>query len=381
MNLFISLIFIMEKTIKIILLFFIFSLLSYPKEKSNPVDSTVTITISAVGDLMCHQPQYDYAKTKQDSFDFNPVFRLVKQCLEKSDFTFGNLETVTAGKEKRYSGYPLFNSPDEFIKSLKYAGFNLLSNANNHALDRGEYGLRRTIDVIKRNGILYNGTYLSQNDRDSIRVFNIKGIKLAFLSYTYGTNGNIVPKTKDYLINRINFDLMKYDLERSKLISDLTIIFLHYGSEYKREPDNYEKKVVDSLINFGADIIIGSHPHVIQPFKYFTSGTSKIKKGLAAYSLGNFISNQQWRYSDAGVIFNISLTKNILTNDVEISGVDFIPTWVYKSRAKLRNEYVIIPALYLMIDEIFKYFSDADYSKMFRSFSDTKEILLKYTTE
>lgn len=369
----------MKKILTILLVIITFPASS--KVESSRTDSTVTITISAVGDLMCHQPQYNYAKISADSFDFKPVFRFVKPYLEKSDFTFGNLETVTAGKEKRYSGYPLFNSPDEFIEALKYAGFDLLSNANNHALDRGEYGLRRTIEVIKNNRISYNGTYVSQNDRDSIRVFNIKGIKIAFLSYSYGTNGNAVPKESNYLINRINFDLMNSDIQKTKFISDITLVFLHYGTEYKREPDIYEQKAVDSLINYGADIILGSHPHVIQPIKYFISKQSKVKRGLVAYSLGNFISNQQWRYSDAGVIFNISLLKNFVTGEVKISGIDFVPTWVYKGKTKLKNEYVIIPSQFIMLDELFKYLSQNDYSKMFQSFSDTKEILLKYISE
>ncbi len=121
---------------------------------------TTTITISAVGDLMCHSTQFQFAETGVDTFNFNPDYRVVKTYLSSSDFTFGNLETVTAGKDKKYSGYPLFNSPDEYVTALKNAGFDLLSTANNHALDRGEYGVLRTIKVLKENGINYNGTFI-----------------------------------------------------------------------------------------------------------------------------------------------------------------------------------------------------------------------------
>ena len=164
-------------------------------------DSVATARISVVGDLMCHSVQFNYARVDKDSFDFNPVFREVKKYFKQSDFVFGNLETVTAGESKGYSGYPFFNCPDEYITALYNAGFNLITTSNNHSLDQGETGLLRTINVLKKNHLLYNGTFTSQRDRDSIRIINIKGIKIAFLAYSFGTNGIPVPEGKSYLIN------------------------------------------------------------------------------------------------------------------------------------------------------------------------------------
>ena len=137
-------------------------------------DSTLTITISAVGDIMCHAPQFEYARVGIDSFDFNPVFRLVSENLSKSDFTFGNLETVFGGKKAKYTGYPRFNSPSQLADAFKNAGFDLLTTSNNHSLDRGEEGIKKTIAELDNRSINYNGTYADQKDRDSIRIFNIK---------------------------------------------------------------------------------------------------------------------------------------------------------------------------------------------------------------
>lgn len=343
-------------------------------------DSSITITISAVGDLMCHSYQYIAAQTAPDSFDFNPVYRLVKKYLSDSDFTFGNLETVTAGKDKKYSGYPRFNSPDEYISALKNAGFNLLSTANNHALDRGEYGVLRTIKIMNENKINYNGTFTSQRDRDSIRIFDIKGIRVAFLAYTYGTNGNQVPKDKPYLINKIDFNLIRSDIQKArKENADLVFVHFHFGTEYKREPDQFENNVTDSTIKFGADIIIGGHPHVIQPLRFYKTNGAALDSGLIAYSLGNFISNQRWRYSDCGVILRISITKNIFLHHVFISRIDYVPTWVFKSHTGGKAGYVIIPSQYFILDNIYSSFSKEDFRKMFEAFADTRKILQRYS--
>jgi poly-gamma-glutamate capsule biosynthesis protein CapA/YwtB (metallophosphatase superfamily) len=361
---------------KCVILILILCIKIFPQVKS---DSSVSITISAVGDLMCHSVQFQYAETQKDTFNFDPVYRIVKPYLSIADFTVGNLETVVAGKAKRYSGYPLFNSPDEYINALKIAGFDLLFTANNHALDRGEYGVLRTIEIINKNKINYDGTFVSQRDRDSIRIFNIKGIKVAFLAYTYGTNGNIVPKEKPYLINKIDFNLIQKDIQEAKIKnSDVVLVYFHFGTEYKREPDNYQKIVVDSTIKYGADIIIGSHPHVIEPMKMFKTNNGSLDSGLVAYSLGNFFTNQRWRYSDCGMILNISITKNYKTDKIFISKIDYIPTWTYKGKIDSKREYVVIPSQTYMLNDIFSHISKADFQKMIQSFNDTKEILEKY---
>jgi len=352
---------------------------SYPAGEK---DSTITIRISVVGDLMCHSPQYNYARVNSDSFDFNPVYREVKKYLSKSDFVFGNLETVTAGKSKGYSGYPFFNTPDEYITALYNAGFHLLTTSNNHSLDKGEAGVLRTIDHIKKYGLLYNGTFISQEDRDLIRVIDIKGIKVAFLAYTYGTNGIPVPKGKSYLINLIDFNLIKSDIEKArKLGADIVLAHYHYGDEYKREPNAYQKEVVQKTISFGADIIIGGHPHVLQPVQFYKTKEGGLDTGFVAYSLGNFFSNQRDRYKDAGVILNIEITKNYKNAAIYISKVNYIPTWVYKGETDEGNEYLILPLLQDYKSSIDKFLTDSDLKNIRQAFNDTNEILNKYKTE
>jgi poly-gamma-glutamate synthesis protein (capsule biosynthesis protein) len=357
--------------------------LSYFPEKSGTVkapqtDSTVTVTISVVGDIMCHSVQYNYSRVSGDSFDFNPVYREVKKYLEESDFTFGNFETVTAGKEKGYSGYPLFNTPDDFLPALKNAGFDLFTTANNHSFDRGEAGVRRTIEQMIKNNLNYNGTFTSQADRDSIRIFNIKGIHTAFLAYTFGTNGNPVPQGKPYLINLIDFNLIEHDIKQARVKgADIVIVHYHYGEEYKREPLKSQQEIITKTIQSGADIIIGGHPHVLQPVNYYKTNNAKLDTGFVAYSMGNFFSNQRWRYSDAGVILTLSITKNFTKDSVYLSGVNYIPTWVFKGSTPRGKEYIILPAE----ADTLPYLTVKDIQLMKQAFQDTKNTMTRYTSE
>ncbi len=343
-------------------------------------DSLITISVSVVGDIMCHSVQYNYARVKADSFNFNPVFSEIKKYLDQSDFLFGNLETVTAGERKGYSGYPLFNTPDAFIAALKNAGFNLLTTANNHALDRGETGIRRTIEQLKLNHLNYNGTFLSERDRDSIRIFDTKGIKIAYLAYTYGTNGNPIPKGKEYLINVIDTLRIKDDIKlaREKGV-DVVLVHFHFGEEYQHEPNNYQKDIVNKTIEAGADIIIGGHTHVLQPISFFKTNHTNLDSGFVIYSMGNFISNQRWRYSDGGAILTFSLTKNIYTDSVDLKDVEYLPIWVFKGETDSGREYIILPSETAFDDSVYSFLTPADRKLEAQSFNDTKEILSKYS--
>lgn len=343
-------------------------------------DSIVTVSISVTGDIMCHSVQYNYARVSADSFNFDSEFSEIKPYLDQADFCFGNLETVTAGKKAGYSGYPLFNSPDAFIKALKAAGFDLLSTANNHAVDRGETGIRRTIEQLKLNHLGYNGTFVSERDRDSIRIFDIKGIKIAFLAYTYGTNGNPVPGGKDYLINLIDTIKIRNDIRsaREKGI-DIVLVHYHFGEEYQRLPDSYQKEIVGRTIYYGADIIIGGHTHVLQPISFFKTNKAELDSGFVVYSMGNFISNQRWRYSDGGAILSFSLTKNVKTGYVHLKEVDYLPVWVYKGDTREGRQYIIIPSESAFSDSLYPFLTASDRKLAAQSFHDTKEILTKYS--
>jgi poly-gamma-glutamate synthesis protein (capsule biosynthesis protein) len=355
------------------------------KEIQTNTFKTTSITISVVGDLMCHSPQYEYAKVAADSFDFTPTFNEISKYFDSSDFVFGNLETVTAGKEKNYSGYPFFNSPDDYITSLKKAGFNFLFTSNNHCLDRGEIGVLRTLENLKNNEINSTGTFSSQKERDSITIISAKGIRFAVVSYTYGMNGNYLPKGKSYLVNRISDSLVVRDIQKAKSHDiDFVLVYFHFGEEYQHEPNNYQKNVVQTARDAGADIILASHPHVLQPVEFFkpaplyAGSNEKLDLGFVAYSLGNFISNQRWRYSDAGVILQFQITKDILSHYLHLEKVTYTPTWVYKGKIADKKQFVILPSSKSKNE--YPFLSNQDYLKMNQSFKDSKRILLKYSS-
>lgn len=342
-------------------------------------DSLHTIRIAAVGDIMCHSPEFKYSQVSSDSFDFNPVFRYVHKYLTDADFTMGNLETVTAGRDKNYSGYPFFNSPDDFISAVKSAGFNLVTTSNNHALDRGEVGISRTIAQLIKNNLNYTGTFTSPQDRDSIRIFNIKGIKTAFLSYSYGTNGNPIPRGKKYLINIIDYDLIQKDITRARQLgAQLVIVYYHFGEEYQREPSAFQKTTVNKTIEMGADIILGGHPHVLEPAIYFKTHNAKLDTGFAVYSLGNFLSNQRKRYTDGGTILYLNITRNSNTDSLWISSVEFLPTWIYRGQTDIGREYLILPD---KNEQDYPFLHQTDKRIMQTSFEDTRYILHKYTSQ
>ena len=338
-------------------------------------DSVFTLKISVVGDLMCHAPQYNSARiAKTDSFNFNPVFSKIKPYLVKSDFTCGNLETVISKNNNNLSGYPNFNSPEEFLSALKNSGFDILFTANNHSLDRGRSGVVRTIAQIKSAKMNSVGTYLSKRDRDSIRIFKKNGISFALLAYTYGTNGYRISKKNNFLISTIDKQKIKADLLKAdKYFPDLVIVYFHFGNEYQRFPSKFQKEIVKFAIKNGADIILGSHPHVLQPVEKFKSLSGRVDSGLVAYSLGNFISNQRWRYSDAGGILNISINKSIENDSTYISSLSFLPTWVYKGIVNRKVKYQILPSG--SGKKVSEYFSKEDSINMSSSFSDAQKII------
>lgn len=162
--------------------------------------------------------------------------------------------------------------------------------------------------------------------------------------------------------------------------AELVLVYFHFGEEYQRLPNQYQKDVVNNTIVFGADIIIGSHPHVIQPVDYFKTSEAKLKNGFIAYSLGNFISNQRWRYSDAGVILNIELTKNITTDSIFISDVNYIPTWVFRGNTDSGKEYIILPSQKYS-DTTFYFLSNSERQLMNQAFEDTRSVLTQFSDE
>jgi len=359
--------------------------------KKSCEDSVTTISITAVGDLMCHSSQYKFAKKTDGTYNFTPVYAGVKNYLSQATITVGNLETVLAATTTDYSGYPAFNTPNEYADALKEVGFDVLFTANNHSYDRNEKGVLRTLDELEKRNLVAIGTHRDTVDRDSIRIMDVKGIKIAFLGYTQFSNIP-VSATKKYLVNHIDTLLISKNITKARQKgAELVVINVHWGNEYK-QPSDYQKMIATYLQKAGADIILGEHPHVLQPVASFkASSTSKLDSGVIAYSLGNFFSSQQWRYSDAGVMFTVEITKNLCTNTFKITALQYVPTWVFKGVMNKTNGFFIFPAetaflkdsLHLknILAPEMQHLQKTHWDKMKQAAEDTEKVLNTYGTK
>lgn len=315
-----------------------------------PQSYTTTAQLTAVGDIMMHGSQiksgYDPVTT---IYNYDNFFSQVKDDLQ-GDWVIGNLETPIANAELKYTGYPLFNAPDTLADALKTAGFNVLATANNHALDRGEAGVLQTLANIQKRELNPVGTAASPEEAQKILVLEKKQIKMAILAYTYGTNGIPIPVGKDYLVSLINEPKMVQDILRAKQSADVVTVVLHFGSEYQRQPNAEQKRLVESLVKTGADIVLGSHPHVVQPYEVFelTDELGKPRKAVAIYSMGNFISNQRGNYKDLGVIFRVKLSKQFPAATTTITEIQISPTWVHRYSAGGKYQFRVLPLFPLL---------------------------------
>lgn len=288
---------------------------------------SATISLAAVGDILIHGTVYKDAKTA-NGYDFKPNIASVKDLLQSPDITIANQETIIGGTEIGLSTYPQFNSPYEVADALLDAGVDIVSIANNHTLDRGEKAVLNATSHFDKIGMEYVGGYRDQADKERIRVLNRNGIRIAFLSYTYGTNGIPVPKGKEYLVNLIEPETIKADIAAAKQVADVLAVSMHWGNEYQLFPNDEQKSLAKMLANEGVDLIIGHHPHVLQPMEWITSDDGS--KTFVVYSLGNFLSGQVKNYKDIGGVLQISITKELVDNNsvITLHSPQFTPTYV-----------------------------------------------------
>jgi len=338
-------------------IFFIFKLtttLLAPENNNNEIGTQtpskpepITINIAATGDIMCHLTNVKnaYNSTTKD-YDFTNVFKNISKYTLNADITVGNLETTFAGKSRGYTGYPTFNTPEVLGKNLKDIGFDVICTANNHSMDKGYSGLESTLNFLDDYGLGHYGTARSAEEQDTILVKNVNGIKIAFLAYTYGTNGITVPKDKSYCVNLIDKDLIKEHIALAKQQNvDVICVNMHWGAEYKLTPNSTQKDLADFLFENGVDIILGSHPHVLEPMEKRTvtleDGTTK--DCFVIYSLGNFVSGQIYANTKSTVILDIEITKNS-DGKISIGSVNYTPVYLYDagSSSKSRSRYTLI---------------------------------------
>jgi len=309
------------------------------------VDSFATISMIFVGDIMGHDRQITAAWCEEtQTYDYVHNFQYVKPILSSYDLAFGNLEVTLPGKPP-YAGYPQFKSPDALAYALRDAGFNVMVTANNHSNDGYGAALIHTIDTLRRLGFYQTGTFKNIEERDSLYplIIEEKGFKIAILNYTYGTNG--IPDEAPTFVNLNNKDLMLKDIEKAKSIEpDLIIAIMHWGDEYQLIENKYQRDNAKLLAENGVDLIIGGHPHVLQPVKYVSAGEND--SVLTVYSLGNYISNQRRVNTDGGMMFEISYSKNIFTNEIKKNDFYHHIVWRYRSPKTEKHpegQFFVIP--------------------------------------
>ncbi len=321
------------------------------------------VEIVVTGDIFPSPSLINSGITKKGR-DYLPYYEYVTNIISQSDLAIAWFGGPVAGEGESFSGYPAYNNPPEFIVAAIKAGFDIFFHTN-HLLDRDLKGLIRTIEFFRKNGANYLGTYLTEEESQKIYYFEKNNIKIAILSYLFGANANI--KTEKWRINYINPIKISNDIIRAKNEkADFIIVGMHWGEEYIRFPSKEQKKLAKFIISCGADMILGSHPHVIQPAEL-------IDGKFVIYSFGNFLSSQRKRYTDAGIIARFLIEKK--DGKTYLKKASYIPTWV-KWKLDKNNKYII---RVLPIPEFDKKYrnketrilSEEEYRKMMLAFKDT----------
>lgn len=269
------------------------------------------LTLGAIGDILIHDWVYNDAKTKT-GYDFKPMFEHTKSLLSTPDLLLANQETILGGINIGISSYPMFNSPQEVGDALIDAGVDIVSTANNHSLDKGVKGLDASLDYMDQIGLPHVGTSRTPSEQQTLKILRKNGIKVAYLSYTYGTNGIPVPAGKEYLVNLIDENAIIKEIKRAEDEADVVVMSIHWGNEYELQPTEEQKKLAETLVNEGVDIIFGHHPHVLQPMEWIDRKDGG--QSLVVYSLGNFLSGQMRDYKDIGGLATVEVTKYIDQN-------------------------------------------------------------------
>ena len=298
------------------------------------------ISLLFIGDIMGHEEQIWSAENRETrAYNYDDVFQYIKEEISEADITIANFEVTLAGQP--YKGYPTFSSPAPLAVACQNAGIDILVTANNHAADRGNKGILSTIYRLDSLGIPHTGTFRDQAARDTLYPMIIKknGFSLALLNYTYGTNGITVPPPA--IVNTLDKPRISGDILKARNNNpDAIILFLHWGTEYDTIPSKSQTDMAEYLFNQGVDIIIGSHPHVIQKMTW-SPGESQIKDRIVVYSLGNFVSNQRRTRTDGGAMVRIELAKN--ADSLYVSDAAYYLTWVYTPIEKYRKKFFILP--------------------------------------
>lgn len=380
---------------------------SIVSEESVPEIKETFATVLSTGDIMVHDTQLNGAyNSETGGYDFDAFFKECSPYFKNADLSVANLEVTFGGTESgKFSGYPAFNTPDSLSDSIKTSGLNFLLTANNHSYDTGLFGLKRTAQILKQKGIEFIGTRETESE-PIYAVKEINGIKIGMANYTYEgapetatpgrkyLNGSIISEEANNLVSTFSYsDTNAFYADAENTINSMKsqgaefiVFYMHWGNEYKTSPNTHQKTIAQKLSNLGVDIIIGSHPHVIQPIELIHSEDGQ-NTTVCLYSTGNAISNQRQEVMDScpsghtedGMFFTYTLKKS--QDGVTLEDIDIIPTWVNKYRGGSGYQYTIYP----LENEDWgsnKYSLDSTAAnKSQKSYQRTKEIIAEGLTE
>lgn len=279
------------------------------------VEEESTVTIRSIGDILVHSDVYTTART-DTGFDFSRMFEPVSEYMQDADITTANMEVPVAGEEFGLSGYPQFNAPPEIIDALKDSGVDIVNNATNHSMDRGDGGVVASTGNMRERGMLYTGSYASEQDKSVPRIIEANGITVGFLGFTYGTNG--LPVEQEHFASLID-DTLAAQVAALDSQVDVAVVMLHMGDEYAPLPNEFQEETAAIALDAGADLVLGGHPHVVEPFA-----------GPVWYSHGNFLHGQWDEPTKVGGI-----------GEFTFSGARFMPT--YTVGPPIRYDHHVIP--------------------------------------
>ncbi len=344
---------------------------------------TPTVSLAAVGDVDMHMPIVNSAFIPSDqTYDFRPIFNEIRSDLQSADVATGVLETQLGGPNETFTGYPDFKSPQAIADALKWAGLKLVFTAHNHSLDQGTDGLEKTLKYLEQIDLPYVGCRYDPS-RKSYRLVDCKGICLAFLSYTAFTNGHRLAPGQEWMVNILDRQKVLQDIyEVKKAGADCIIMAVHVGVEYQRIPSKEQQELCDWLIRSGVDIVLGSHVHVVQPLEkrsFFDPDRMMERQSFIAYSLGNLLSNQRWRYSDYGLLVKFLLTKKSEGPGVSIAETGYTPLWVHRYLEQGKYHYRIMKVTGAEYQGNNPWVDGAARQRMGEVFTETQELMDGWT--
>ena len=332
-----------------------------------------TLTLMFIGDVMSHMPQVDAARLADGTYDYAPCYRYLAPYIASADICIANMEVPLAGAP--YSGYPQFSCPDAMMSQLFDAGVDVFLTANNHTCDKGAKGIRRTIHVMDSLGIPHVGTWLDSTDyfQRNPLIIDKNGFRIALLNYTYGTNG--IPVPKPFMVNMLDSVNIFNDIATARATdADYIIVMPHWGIEYERHQNKAQAGYARYMYECGANMVIGGHPHVVQPITLENKNEQGVAQRVTAYSLGNFVSNQRKRYTDGGIIVKCQLVRDT-TGVIRITDYEYLPYWVFKGVFQGKYQYHILPAKYAMEYNADFNIHDADSVALNLFYNDTKSLI------